>query len=218
MEKNRNSKVIAIAALLVAVVGLSLGFAAFSNTLHINSSANVTPTNTFSVDFSSSDTALEINPVTPVKFPTTILATDATIENNIEPTITGLSATFSEPGQSATYTFYATNNGEYDAFLKSITYANAADATSFRVCTAEQDSGATDSLVQAACDDIQVSVQVGADTATTGSVPTITQHSLLKGAFEPVVVKIEYLANGDRADGNFSVAFGDISLLYSSVD
>ena len=43
MERNRQTKVIAIVALCVAVVGLTLGFAAFSNTLTISSSATVTP-------------------------------------------------------------------------------------------------------------------------------------------------------------------------------
>ena len=35
MDRDRRARVIAIAALLVGVVGLSLGFAAFSNTLTI---------------------------------------------------------------------------------------------------------------------------------------------------------------------------------------
>ena len=43
MEKSRTSKIIAVVALVVAVLGLSLGFAAFSNTLTISSSATVSP-------------------------------------------------------------------------------------------------------------------------------------------------------------------------------
>ena len=39
MERDRSGKVIAIVALLVGVVGLTIGFAAFSNTLTIQSSA-----------------------------------------------------------------------------------------------------------------------------------------------------------------------------------
>lgn len=35
MEKNRNAQIIAVLALIVGVVGLSVGFAAFSNTLKI---------------------------------------------------------------------------------------------------------------------------------------------------------------------------------------
>ena len=43
LEKNRGSRVIAIIALIVAVLGLTIGFAAFSSTLNISSSANVKP-------------------------------------------------------------------------------------------------------------------------------------------------------------------------------
>lgn len=43
MEKDRQVKVLSIIALLVAVVGMSLGFAAFSVTLNISSSATVKP-------------------------------------------------------------------------------------------------------------------------------------------------------------------------------
>ena len=41
--KNQKQKLIAIVALCVSVLGLTLGFAAFSNTLTISSSATVTP-------------------------------------------------------------------------------------------------------------------------------------------------------------------------------
>ncbi len=41
MEKNNGSKVIAIVALVFAIAGLSIGFAAFSTTLNIGSTSNV---------------------------------------------------------------------------------------------------------------------------------------------------------------------------------
>ena len=43
MEKNRTGQVIALLALVVGVVGLSIGFAAFSSVLKIQSNATVTP-------------------------------------------------------------------------------------------------------------------------------------------------------------------------------
>ncbi len=53
MEKQRQTKVITIVALVVAVFGISLGFAAFSNILTISSSATVKPDAlSFSVRFS----------------------------------------------------------------------------------------------------------------------------------------------------------------------
>lgn len=217
MEKDRSSKVIAIAALLVAVIGLSVGFASFSSTLTISSSAHVTPnSDTFKVVFSSNGTTLTSETVNGDVTGSGASATAATINNSAaNPTITGLAATFTEPGQKVVYTFYAHNSGEYDAFLKSVTYANVTDESTSRVCTAGV--GTTEALVTSACDDISVKVNVGT-TNTTASTADITGHSLLKGAFEEITVTIEYAADGDRADGDFSVAFGDISLVYSSVD
>lgn len=45
MERNKKTKVIAIVALIIGVIGLSIGFAAFSSILNIQSSANVKPDN-----------------------------------------------------------------------------------------------------------------------------------------------------------------------------
>lgn len=219
MEKDRSSKVIAIVALLVAVVGLSVGFAAFSSTLTISSSANVTPnSDTFKVVFSSNDTTLTTEAVNGNVTGTGASATAATINNDTNPTISGLAATFTEPGQKVVYTFYAHNSGEYEAFLKSVTYANVKDAASSKVCTPGRDT--TAALVTSACDAISVKVNVGttSTTSTTSSTADITNHKLAKAAFEPVTVTIEYAADGARADGDFSVAFGDVSLVYSSVD
>ena len=213
----RSSKIIAVVALCVAVVGLTLGFAAFSNSLSISSSANVAPdASTFNVDFSSSDSALETNPITAVVSPGDLVAGSATISNVGSPKISGLSVEFKQPGQKATYTFYARNEGEYTAFLKSINYENVASGNSPRKCTAVD--GADDALVQAACDDITLSVKVGNESAVTGTNGSITGHSLNVDSSETIVVEIKYSAEGDRADGEFSVEFGDISLSYSSVD
>ena len=60
MERDRSAKIIAIVALCVAVVGLSIGFAAFSNNLTIKSNATVTPNqNDFDVNFSTSNSGAE---------------------------------------------------------------------------------------------------------------------------------------------------------------
>lgn len=217
MEKSRSTRIIAIAALVVAVVGLTIGFSSFSNSLRISSSSTVTPNmSDFSVDFSSNETVLSTDDISPTKNPDSIEATEAKIDNTGDPTISNLTAVFTEPGQNVSYTFYAANNGQYNAFLKSIIYANVTGESSFRVCTANQ--GTTDALVQAACDDISVSVKVGNEAVTKGTVNNIANHLLSKGSFEPIVVTMEYAENGDRADGDFSVAFGNITLEYSSVD
>lgn len=214
---DRSPKIIAVISLCIAVVGLALGFAAFSNSLTISSEANVKPdASTFNVDFSSSESSLETEPITATLEPGTLTAGSATINNVGSPTISGLSVEFTSPGQKATYTFYARNVGEYDAFLKSINYANVVSGNSPRKCTAID--GADDALVQAACDDITLSVKVGTEEKVTGTNGSITGHALNANSSEEIVVEIEYATGGDRADGEFSVEFGDISLTYSSVD
>jgi len=232
MEKERNSKVMAVVALCIGVVGISLGFAAFSRTLTISSGATVKPSaDTFKVYFSASPDTVTTANVAVEKDPTNLVVGTAAIDNtgaNTEgkPSITNLSAEFTAPGQSVTYTFYARNEGEYEAFLNAVSFENATDANVNRVCTGTADQEGkmpTDALVQAACDDITLSISVGG-TVFYGSEPQVDGHSIqAKGStsgddFEPVVVTIAYKENGDVADGNFSVKFGDITLTYDSID
>lgn len=218
MRRTKSKKQIAIIIiLLVAVIGLSIGFAAFSTNLLISSSANITTSSTdFSVKFSSNATSLATSAVVPTVSGAT--GDNATIDNSgATPKITGLKANFTAPNQSVTYTFYAHNVGEYEAFLKSITFEKVTGSNETKVCT-KIDQTATDSLITSACSAIKVSIQVGsqsADKTTTG----ITNHSLTaKTGKETVVVTITYDAGGSKADGDFSVAFGDIKLAYSSTD
>jgi len=217
MERNKDIKLLLILILAVGVVTLSIGFAAFSNVLTIKQSATVTPDeSSFDVDFSSSETSVETNEIIPVLTPASLQSTNATIDNSSDPTISNLSVTFTEPGQKVVYTFYAYNNGELDAYLKSIIYANVLGNTSNKVCTAL--TGTTDAYVQSACDGIVVKTKVGDENETTSGTASITNHLLSKKTSELITISIEYLANSERADGDFTVSFGDISLNYSSVD
>ena len=148
--------------------------------------------------------------------PESITATTATIDNSNNPIISNLSATFKEPGQKAVYTFYAYNAGELEAFLKSIVYANVAGETSNKVCKAK--AGTTDALVQKACEGISLKVKVGNEAETSSGIGSISSHSLAKNVGETVTVTLEYAADAARADGDFDVSFGSVTLNYSSVD
>ena len=217
MGDNRAYKLLSIIALVIGVVGVTLGYAAFSNTLTIESSAEVTPDPTsFNVDFSSANNAVQTNDIVATLTPNNVTgftAEDATIDNSgaSSASITNLHATFTEPGQSATYSFYAYNAGEYIAYLKSITF----DGT--KTCTPATGTDAT--MVSNACNGITLSVAVGSGaTAVTTSQANITGHNLAISTAEPVVVTIDYASNAARADGDFDVTFPDIVLTYSSVD
>lgn len=114
------------------------------------------------------------------------------------------------------YKFYAYNAGELNSFLKRIVFENVTVQNATKVCTAS--AGTTDELVQKACEKIFIKVKVGNEFETSTGKASITGHFLAKENGEAVVVTLEYEAGANRADGNFNVAFGNITLNYSSVD
>ncbi|MBO5121283.1 MAG: hypothetical protein J6C28_06340 [Bacilli bacterium] len=216
MEKERHIKILSIVALVLAIAGMSLGFAAFSTTLNISSSATVAPdSSNFKVGFYASTTSALASEAQDHVYPSTNGSATATSLYISEGTtsISSLKVGFTSPGESVTYSFYVGNSGEYDAYLRAINFNNAIGANSNKVCTAGTD--ATDSLVQAACNDISISVNVHDITATSTS-SSISGKVLYQKTFAPITITIEYAANGNRADGPFSVSFGDVSLDYSS--
>ena len=215
MEKQRNIKILSIIALIVAIAGMSLGFAAFSATLNISSSASVTPSSSnFSVGFYPSEIpTLDDGVITPA-------TSGGATGNNVtlspaSTTISGLKANFTEPGQTIEYSFYVGNEGEYDAYLRAINFLNVSGKTSNKVCT--PGTGTTASLVEATCEAITMTVEVNGTIATSTNT-SISGNTLAKGAFAEVKVTISYAENGARADGPFTVDFGGISLDYSTVD
>ncbi len=217
MGENNTYKIVSVIALVIGVIGVSLAYAAFSSTLTINSSAEVTPdSSNFNVDFSTSNSGVVATAITPTLSPATDgpTATNGTIDNTSDPTITGLKATFTEPGQSVTYDFYTYNAGLYPAFLNSIVF----NGTKSCAATGTGDAQATASQVAAACNGITLSVQVGSETATTTSVASISGHTLGINAGEAVQVVISYEAGSAIADGDFEVTLPSIVLTYNSAD
>ena len=215
MEKDRSSKVLAIAALLIAVVGLSVGFAAYSASLTIGASANVTPTEDFDVYFSTNGTTQVTGNVTPSFGSATDDIAKPTGEAAAlsDTTITGLKANFTEPGQTVTYSFYAHNASDYVAYLNQVVFAEVESGKS-KVCTAKS----ADTIgVDAACNDITITVAVGSETFDTTNT-SVANHTLTKDGYETVVVTIDYANNGNRANGDFDVEFGDITLTYNEVE
>lgn len=222
MEKQKGTNMVALLALIVGIVGLTFGYAAFSKTLNITSNATVTPgQEIFNIDFSTasdstSTTGMTVNATQGAGGSATITNDSATTSS-----VSDLTTSFTNIGQTVTYTFYARNVGEYDAWLKSVNFENATDTSDFITCTASDGTDAE--MVENACGTIEISVKVGSDAALTGTktYPTST-HSLSANASEPIVITVSYngdsnLTNSGRADGPFTVKFGKISLTYSSV-
>ena len=219
----KNRQGITIAALIVAIIGLSIGFAAFSNTLTIRSSATVNPTNTMNVVFSSLNNGVGTTPVAPTlnTSATGFTATSATINGD---TLSNLNVSFTAPGQSVTYStnLYVYNDGNYQAQLTGITFEDAdgseqGDTDPWKHCTAitenvELANQATPSLVASACNGINISVTIGtASNVTPASLDKTLNHQIIDvEGYLNASVTISY--DGSYVDGPVSVTFGDIKI------
>ena len=209
MEKRRKIQILSIVSLVLAIVGMSIGFAAFSVTLNISSSASVTPnSDSFSVKFSKEKDSLVVDDVLPSSKTEGITAGNGVIDNNYNPMITNLSANFTSPGQYVEYTIYARNEGEYTAYLNNINFIGN------KICVGEL--GTSNDMVQSACDDINITAIIGENTYSETS--PISNHPLAIGAGEEIKVRLEYSENGTYVDGNVSIVFPDIALVYSTID
>ena len=227
MGKSRKNKKIVLIVLLLLVVGLSIGFADFTRTLSIqSSSANVSiaaSDEDFYIVFSSTPDKIENGK--PMFSGDATENTDSsnpiTLEGN---TIKNLSATLSARGQKATWTFYARNEGNYEAYLKSVIFNNVENEDAFIVGT--KNEGTTQSYVDRAVENLKLTVTSGTDSydSKTGSKTDINDATPIAiDGYETITVTLEYLSTDSEgnpsflADGDFTVEIGNINLGYSSV-
>ena len=88
MYKTKKEKILMIIALVVGIASLSIGFAAFSTTLNISSSASVNPnSDNFKVKFSTNQNSLVVGAVTPSSNNSGYIASNGTINNTTSPTL-----------------------------------------------------------------------------------------------------------------------------------
>ena len=214
MRRYRRNQIYIIVALLIAVAGLGIGFAAFSSTLNISSSAIVTPnSDSFSLAFSSSAYA-----ITTSDDSSTVVSGTGTdgaiggITGLYRKYATGLTAQLTKPGQSLMTTIYVHNNGEYDAYLNKVNISNI-NGTSYKKCVAA--TGTTDQLVQSACEGIDIIISIDGNSYSWGQ--KISNHKIEKDEAQQVIITISYNSSAARSDGNFDIEFGDITLEYSTI-
>lgn len=219
MMYQRKQKLIVIVALVIAIVGMSLGFAAFSSTLSISSSASVTPSSSdFKVSFSSLSNSVDTS--------SSNCKVVSSMGNNggigaigcmKSDTISDMAIVFTEPGQSVDFRIYIHNTGKYDAYLRGINWNNIEGENSHIKCEASttDSTAATPSLVDAACSDIDILYDYNSTPYLFGE--NFRGTKIEKGGYDYIDLYVIY--NGsNRADGPFNVTFGDISLEYSTVD
>lgn len=238
MRKDRKIKILSIVALVLAIIGMSLGFAAFSSTLTISSSATVTPnSNDFKVavyglkslsgfdieevftsgpDMTqwSSDYASALD-----SYNTGVSATNAVIDNT-NFTVSNMSAEFTEPSQSIGYVFLIKNEGKYGTYISIPQYLKDMylSGEHMGICTAGE--GATEELVQAACEGVFgqiVAVYSSDGTDISNKLVSSSQgdHLIDVGDYVVVIYSIGYEGE-TRADGPFSVKFEDFKITFST--
>ena len=114
MEKRKDGQIVAIAALAIAIIFMSVGFAVFTQNLNINGTATVEEAK-WDIHFDDS----------------TFNSTgNVTVTPTFDSTTTTLSwsATLSQPGDYVEFTVDAKNYGTFDANLKTITLDGLTDA------------------------------------------------------------------------------------------
>ena len=208
MSSYRKTKVLTIIVLVIAIVTLGVGFAAFSTTLNILSSASVSPSSdNFSIGFYANKSQSSNSTVT--IFPS--MSTDSS-GSSIDiiggsKTLSGLKARFLKPGDVVVYDIVIKNDGEYDAYLNSVNMSQNA------TCVAEDE--ATDSLVQSACEGIKIAFMLdGYDENVSG----IVNIPIAVGEYLDAQIIMRYREDSSYADGPFSVSFEPITLDFSTVE
>ena len=115
--KDRKLTIAIIAVLLISLIGIGIAFAAFSQTLTINGSAEVEASK-WQVVFEGVTSASTID--APTTSGTAAEITRPTIKNN-DTEISTYSVSLKTPGDSITYNFKIHNKGDYAANLSSLT-------------------------------------------------------------------------------------------------
>ena len=217
MKKVDRNKLIIFVSLVVAICAMTIGFAAFSSTLTISSSATVTPNGEdFSVDLSGSPTDLDVKEVSYSSASVGVTSGKLTIDGL---NVSTSDIQFTEPGQKIVFDAYVHNVGKYTAYTRELLYNNISGTEVKKRCTPIDGGGATPDYVEAACDYINAFSMsyMGEDVFTFYDNHMFTSYNdIIPGDYRKIGIGIEYEADCPRVDGPFLVEFGDVSLIVRS--
>lgn len=230
-RRSRKAQSLIIVILCFLVCGLTLGFASFSSSLTISSSANVKPDEAaFDINvYGIGDASLggywddvSIYTSTSVSEPAWDSTTieDAPIakitDTGSDITISNLNVAFDAPGDSVGYYFMIRNDGEYDAYLDVSPLENITFGVP-GIC--EGKPGTSVELVNSACEYITLSLfMYNSEFSEIYFLDPV--YKLEKGDYLLFQLYIQYydsLGNDARADGDFTVKFDDITFEFTSV-
>ena len=224
MEKERGTKLIATFALVLAIIGLSVGFAAYSRNLDINTLEGTITTADTELDVFFDNNQTKGDELGNVKGTGTAAVTDevgAAIANGTlnatpssNPTISGFVAEFSEKGQEVEYTFYVYNNSPHKAYLESAAFLNGGSP---KTCTAIDEVDETNK--ENACDEINLHLEIDGKKIVSTDSASFETHVIEPGAWKEVVVRIAYDGTEHALpDGDVKVTFDGIRLSYTTIE
>lgn len=228
MEKN-NSKIIAVFALVIAVVALSVGFAAFADDLTIAGSATLEKNDVFEekVQYVSASQSCKYDDQS-----NAITSNDYNAGTLSEDSWSGISVPLQnvEGKKKVTCTAQIENASVYDAWLKSIATTTgltceAADPTNDPVSNLAAVCGTNNANVKvtviigastSSTDKIEVQGAQASKTDTTGKIDAATGsgQDLVKGTTNAYVI-FEYLGTAEP-DGNVRITLPTVTHHYST--
>lgn len=190
MEKERGFRIIAVIALMVAVVGLTVGYAAYSSTLKITGAASVDPSS-WNVKFAYKTGSSLVAAVTGKA----TMETEATLSDT---QVSGFKATLKAPGDSITYNFVVTNTGSLDAVLSTFTMGNIS-------CAPAAGSTAKTDEATAICNELSYTL--------TG---VNANETLAAGDSKDLTLKLEWASTGTAvASDDIAITVGETTLIYT---
>ena len=215
--RNNGYKVMAVAALVIAVVALSVGFASFSAMLSIQNAQAVVQPDTVTLDVHYKTGTLNCSGGTGTNVAGTLSGNPEVVWQNISASL--------KKGDIVTCSAIIQNESAYEAYLKSITFPTSGSKL---VCSS---SNANIQNMDAACHALSVTVRpasswvstsapeaIVTDATTNNPTPAtnISGVSIPAGSSKVVELVITYDGSGATADDVFTVSIPQVDFSFDT--
>ena len=231
MEKSQRTKILTIIVLAIGVIAMSLGFAAFSVNLNVSSSATVTPNeedfkikiygvkdNDALNDFGESGYVFDERYLSDTIGVASIngdnMSAETAVIDNKNHTISGVKGLFGNQTGEVAYPFVIRNEGKYDAYIDLSEFIDDSVVNGLYKPTCVGDEGATETLVDAACNGLNLLFTIIDKETGDGKTITDSIYKIPVNSDELFAVIINY--EGPFPDGKFEATFPNIELKFST--
>lgn len=201
-NNGREMKILVVAALIISIVAIGIGFAAFSETLTINGNASV-QTSSWKVKFSELGSATLTGTAAEVTKPT---LSDTTIGT--------YNATFKTPGDSISYKIKVSNTGSYNAKITTATIP-------VPTCTGKSGEGTAEADAGKVCDKLTYTLVYDTDDTQSAGQAVQVGDTLDAGETRPMVLTLKYTEFTDATllpAADVSISNLGVTLVYSQAE